>query len=236
VSLIIFIGSLAFWTYRVVIGTKEAFRAARLSSTETTPRLEMTWHKRIFEADQQLVDKLIPIEQRRPGVVEDPNRPSPIIRNKTPAAKHNLVDSQVADIDRQTLESLLAGIPAKSGLLLDDQRPASGNWWNPGLADTWVYIKHRSPTDTGIGGGFFGFRRTNDVTEIRIDYSDVRHQINGLPVESRFLYEGKLSESGLLAGLVPLNASAQYLVAVFELRERNTPGAAPLRENKPKRE
>lgn len=198
------------------------------------------FHYRVFEAEAALVDRLIPADTRRPGVMPSVK---PLTDFGQPVSerhvgdfkmtvKEGLTESQVAEIGADTLRALLDGMAAKPGLL-KEQRRTIGSW--PLVADSWS----SSLADTNFfgssgGTGFLGARRKNGILQARMECSvshglDALHAQPPLGVYSRILYEGNAPTNGAVAFLVPFlrhNDTPRYFVWLFEIRDQTAPPRA----------
>jgi serine/threonine protein kinase len=229
--LAVFIGCVALGLL-VLWGGSSLFRSWISSRLFQPSRLPSAtdFHCRVFEADAALVDELIPSDQRKPGIQPDAKRyMNPGTRSGTYyqgkfAMKYTggEVESLLAEITSQTLDSLLKRIPAQPGILQDSTCEVTSEWWAPGLADARCYSRCEGGfSGTGGANGCLGFRTENGIEEVRLECS-VEYGISVPPPEiaSKLLYEGKRPSQGrLLAFLVPFlrqDGSAHYLVMAYE--------------------
>jgi hypothetical protein len=193
-----------------------------VSQRAKSPAVSILFHYRVFETDASLVDQMIPTNDRHNGI--QPNVQSTFLRGHviTPVKE---TKSQIARVSPAVINTLLQGIAAKPGLLVDQSRLVTSDWWEPGLADCWTY---GIADDTFLGGGsgtaFFGARQRNGVTDVQIACL-LGHSVDSLGngahanVFSRILYEGPLPKTDALAFLVPFlrhDGSPHYLVTVFD--------------------
>lgn len=197
------------------------------------------FHFRVFEADANLVDQLIPAGQRRNGV--QPNTSSAFARGQTGKETTYVgnfsvttsgaeTESQLAFISPHIVNALLEGIPPKPGVLAERTRLVTADWWNPGLSDGWGYSVGENDVSGGGGANaFFGVQNKNGATAVRIDCG-VTHSVDdvdatpSLSLYSRFLYEGPLPPTNALVFLVPFlrhDSSPHYLVTVFDFDGQN---------------
>ena len=181
---------------------------------------------RVFEADSALVDRLIPVEKRQNGVSTSVR--SDMAESQVTAVSTNGIfaktDSQLAQVDPDTLARLLRGMDTKPGLLVDRTRevPLSPS----SVAVGWSYAKAgRDFTAAGGGGGSLRVRRDGRNLQVRIE-CQINHRANNnpgsSPVLSKILYEGNAPPTGALAFLVPFqrkDGSARYLVIAFEIAD-----------------
>ena len=208
-----------------------ALRAASLTSAD--------FHWRVFEADAELVDRLIPAGQRQRGVQSNAKAygkyndygGSKIVNNgrnsfKVTVSKGPEIDSWVAEIGPDTLTALLDGIGKKPGILADGTQTISGVWWPSGMPTIWSYSQQDGENAgfyrDGSGGSNLAIRQLEGRNEIRIE-GEIHHQTDlseFVGITSRFLYEGKAPQNDALAFLVPFfrnDNSEHYLVVVYEV-------------------
>ncbi len=198
------------------------------------------FHYRIFEAEATLVDRLIPPATRTPGVMlsvkplTDFGRPvsERQVGSFKMRVQEGITESQMAEINADTLRALLDGMAAEPGLLTE-QRRMIRSW--PLVADSWGCSRADANFFGSSGGpGFLGARRKNGVLQARIECSvsdglDARHAHPPLRVYSRILYEGNAPTNGALAFLVPFlrhNDVPRYLVCLFEITDKAAPRSA----------
>ncbi len=200
---------------------------------------------RVFIADAKAVDQLIPAGQRlngvRPGAkacqTHGPNEQEYFQGNFKMKGHVPEVEAQRAEISSVALDALLASVPEKSGVLCDRTRQLTTDWWQPGMADTWIFNRHELQS-MGSGGGLLGLRSRNGVREVRLEYY-VNHTLIGTSrsIGAKLLYEGPVSASGALAFLVPFlhaDDSAHYLVIVYEVTPHHPappPAFGPVMEH-----
>ena len=209
------------------------FQAASLTSAE--------FHYRVFEADAELVDRLIPVSQRQPGV--DPTVKSLLQygagetsktlgsgTNSFTVTKHGNedTDSQVAVIDLDTLHELLDGIVKQPGVWVNESKIVTGIGWPLGTPTVWCYSTQKDGLAINGSGGINLAYTVDDVRDkIRIE-GRVSHNSNFIVdasgVNAKFLYEGDAPLAHALAFLVPFirkDNSSGYLMVVYEVSPRS---------------
>jgi serine/threonine protein kinase/LysM repeat protein len=236
----------------LVLGAGIAVLSVHQSSNNKLREAALTsadFHYRVFEADAALVDRLIPVAQRQPGVQPTAKflaRYNPGETSKTVGSGSNSftvtkrgsqdTDPQVAVIDLDTLHELLEGIAKKSGVLVDQTQTVSGIWWPGGTATGWSYSTQKDGLAISGSGGIQLAYTVDDVRDkIRIE-GQVSHNSNFVAdadgITAKVLYEGDTPLAHALAFLVPYlwkDNSAHYLVVVYEVSPR---GNAPIQTAK----
>ena len=167
---------------------------------------------RIFEADAQAVDRLIPPDTRSRGDMPDADE---VAGRQTRSGAPINAATQMAEVDADVIAQLAADADAdSSGILCSQSRHVS--WW-PKVADSQSWA--RPGGATGGMGGFLGIRTVRGVQEVRIQY--MLNQLQGsVSVNAQLYYEGPAPTNGRArVFLVPFaleDGARRYLVAAFE--------------------
>jgi len=162
---------------------------------------------RAFEADADLVDKLVPPDSRMNG--DSPGGPQIVNRSTN-------VVPEMAEVDPVTLTALSNGMSGSPGLLMDQQRDVPFALW-PDLADAYS----GGGRNWGIGiGGALGVRREHGGLQFHL-----KEQVtyNNAPASlcAELFYEGSAPPPGhARTFFIPFannTGARKYLVVMFEV-------------------
>jgi len=162
-------------------------------------------HTCIFEADAELVDRLVPRATRKPGRMEESAVEVP---SRAP---------QTAEVSADVFARLLADGVKEPGLL--DEQTREGAWW-PKLATSSHYMRHGKVVGEGWVDGFLGIRRHKDVLQLRVE-ENVMHGMNSAILCATIAWEGSSPPpEAARAFFIPfsrMDGTARYLVIAFEV-------------------
>jgi beta-lactamase regulating signal transducer with metallopeptidase domain/HEAT repeat protein/Leucine-rich repeat (LRR) protein len=203
-------GRFAWPTALVILATfitAVALVAGGLGGAASSPiQGEDVFKYTLLDLDAAVVDRLVS-EPLRTEIKDSPYR----LAIMTPAQ---------ADL-------LVAGVDAAPGVLGTKSCTVSGEWWKPGLAESYSYTGVSSAPFVGYGTAnmFLGARGKDENLQIRIDggagHSMMVAKLPGtVSLNGKIFFEGRCPESRRLAFLAPYqrgDGKARYHVVLFQI-------------------
>ena len=178
---------------------------------------------RVFEADAEPVDRLIPPHTRARGDMPDEDE---VAGRMTRSGAPINAAAQMVEVDSGVLALIAAGADAgTTGTLCQQSRPIDG--W-PRVADSQSWAR---PGVTGTLSGFLGTRKIGGVQQMRVQYT-LGHLRGKVTVNAQIHYEGPSPGDGRArVFLVPFtleDGARRYLVVVFETAREVGDAASPM--------
>jgi|GEM_PF-6980133 predicted Ser/Thr protein kinase len=193
---------------------------AAVRGTRGTESRQVTY--RVFEADAQAVDRLIPPDTRSRGDMPDADE---VAGRQTRSGSPINAATQMAEVDAKVIAQLAADTDADSSGVLCSQSRHVNSW--PKVADSQSWARPNGAT--GGMSGFLGIRTVRGVQEIRIQYMLAQLQ-GSVSVNTQLYYEGPAPSNGRArVFLVPFalsDGARRYLMAVFTVSALRTDTSA----------
>ncbi|HEX3628398.1 MAG TPA: serine/threonine-protein kinase [Verrucomicrobiae bacterium] len=247
--LLVAICIIAFFLCRFVLAPyrMETDAAAHSASTQTG----VLFHFRVFEADAGLVDNLIPNSERSNGVqpgVQSVFSKRPMEANTYSHGDFHMTthdgqtDSLIAQVSPAVIRGLLQDPAQRPGVLVDQTSAVSTFSWYPGAIEVWTYGRpHIAYPGSGGGSVYFGVRKNNGRTDVRIDGTlsypvDNMESVASININSRILYEGPTPQTNELVFMAPFlrhDGTAHYLLTVFDFNGQSKEETPNLSLNGP---
>jgi hypothetical protein len=175
-------------------------------------------HTRVFEADANLVDELVPGPTRTTAQIQDSKEALRIEPSKAAQTAHAISRAaQTAEISAEVFARLLEDGANPPGVL--DEEVREGAWW-PKVATNSHYMRHGEVAGGGNLDGFLGLWRDKGVLQLRVEYNGM-HGMNSAYQVVTIVGEGRAPQpEAARVFFIPVSrtdGTARYLIIAVEV-------------------